>query len=355
MRRVLAFVASFALAHAAATYGVVSLGSYGGSYATGTRIAANGQASVWALDGNDRDVAVGNGSVLSTSAQANAINSSGEVVGTTIGSDGARATVWHSGIADLVLGTESYGLGINEAGDIAGSRLSNGQMRAFVSSGNSITDLATGGIWSTAYDINSFGSAAGSVLRSNGTFRAFVSTTDGGVTTIGTLGGSNSYAQALNDSGAVVGTSQTTSGALRAFLYDGVLRDLGTLGGTLSAAYDIDSAGHVVGYSLDSTGRSRAFLWVGGVMIDLNSLIDPASGWTLDAAYGVNDAGQIVGSGTWNGQSTAFRLDPLRISNQLQRADVVEPVPEPSWLLPVGSVLLLVAHRAFRQRSAPGD
>jgi probable HAF family extracellular repeat protein len=47
-------------------------------------------------------------------------------------------------------------------------------------------------------------------------------------------------------------------------------------------------------------------------MIDLNTLIDPASGWTLQYASAINDVGQIVGYGlNPSGQQDAFLLDPV--------------------------------------------
>lgn len=51
------------------------------------------------------------------------------------------------------------------------------------------------------------------------------------VTDLDTLGGSNSYATAVNSSGQVVGYAQTGSGDDHAFLYsNGMMTDLGTLG-----------------------------------------------------------------------------------------------------------------------------
>ncbi len=58
-----------------------------------------------------------------------------------------------------------------------------------------------------------------------------------------------------------------------------------------------------------------AFIWVDGTgTVDLNDLIDPASGWTLSGAYAINDNHEIVGMG-WingeprvNGQERAFKM-----------------------------------------------
>jgi hypothetical protein len=45
-------------------------------------------------------------------------------------------------------------------------------------------------------------------------------------------------------------------------------------------------------------------------MVDLNSVIDPGSGWVLESARGVNNSGQIAGYGTFEGRTRAFRLSP---------------------------------------------
>ena len=80
---------------------------------------------------------------------------------------------------------------------------------------------------------------------------------------LGTLGGSRSYASAINDSGQVVGSSNLAGDQNnRAFLYkDGKMTDLGTLGGTSSEAKGINISGQVVGWSDNSSGQRRGFLY----------------------------------------------------------------------------------------------
>ena len=75
---------------------------------------------------------------------------------------------------------------------------------------------------------------------------------------LGTLGGSRSWASAINDSGEVVGSSYLAGDQNNhAFLYkDGKMIDLGTLGGTSSVAkgiYVTDST-KVVGWSVTRSG-----------------------------------------------------------------------------------------------------
>ena len=293
--------------------------------------------------------------VMSSSAgQSNGINNSGTVVGTTYTGSGARATVWNEKGEQLLPtlgGTESYGLAINNSGNVAGSATNaSGFAHAFLTMGDSIRDLGTlGGDWSSAYGVNDRLDVVGYSQSSSGTFGAFLWRPETGMLAIPTLGGANSYAFGINESGSVVGTSNTLRGTTEGFLYQGgEVRSLGTLGGYGSYAYGINERNHVVGYSHDHAGRSRAFVWLDGVMYDLNAIVGALDGWTLDAAYGVNESGQIVGSGTYNGVATAFRLDPvlrpdpvpLGLSQPLVSDPAAVPEPGTSVLLLLGTVLL---------------
>ena len=144
------------------------------------------------------------------------------------------------------------------------------------------------------------------------------------ITDLSTLGGSNSDAWGINNSGHVVGFSGITGdSACHAFLYDGTaMHDLGTLGGSTSWAYRINNNGQVIGWS-DITGdfANHAFLYDGDNMIDLNTLLPIGSSWVLEKAYSINDSGQIIGKGYINGQYKSF---------------LMTPVPEPATLLLLG-------------------
>src|SRR4029078_4747991 len=129
------------------------------------------------------------------------------------------------------------------------------------------------------HDINNLGQITG-VDLANG--HAFLYS--GGVKTdLGTLGrSSSSDAWGANESGQVAGSSNG-----HAFLYDGSLHDLGPLAGfsTIHTS-DLNSTGQVVGYSYNDFNNPRAWVYTGGVIRDLNTLIDPLSGWIVGAATG---------------------------------------------------------------------
>jgi probable HAF family extracellular repeat protein len=106
------------------------------------------------------------------------------------------------------------------------------------------------------------------------------------------LGGSfGSSGYGINNTGQVTGISYLAGNAQHAFLYsNGTMSDLGTLGGTDSAGLGINNAGQVTGSS-DITGNkaAHAFLYSSGTMSDLNSLIAPGSGVTaIDMGSGGN-------------------------------------------------------------------
>jgi probable HAF family extracellular repeat protein len=89
------------------------------------------------------------------------------------------------------------------------------------------------------------------------------------------------------------------------------MMDLGHLGGGTSRATAISNNGVVVRTSALINGTDHAFRWAqASGMIDLNTLLQPNSGWVLVEAYGVNDNGQITGYGLHNGTGHAFRFDP---------------------------------------------
>lgn len=277
------------------------------------------------------------------------INDSGQVVGTADTGDGFGHAFLYTGGSKVDLGAfgglASDGNGINNAGTVVGdAQIGGGNPHAFLlPPGGAVRDLGTlpsDDPVSVAFAINSAGQVTGGSSAgtggSSGPFHAFMYC--GGVMTdLGTFGGLYSNGFAINDHGEVAGYAETTVPEIdHAFLFSaGVMHDLGTLSlGGFSIASDVNNLGQVVGVS-----DNRAFLYTGSGMIDLNTLIDPASGWTLRNASAINELGQIAANAcTVDGACFAVRLDPV-------------PEPETCAMLLAG--LGLLGWRAQRRTPRP--
>ena len=138
----------------------------------------------------------------------------------------------------------------------------------------------------------------------------------GSLMDLGTLGGSFALAKGVNESGEIVGAA-TNQGdqALRAFVWKkGVMTDLGALqGDDCSIANGINARGQIVGTSFScAVGSENAALWENGSAISLNSFVPPESDLHLtgDDMY-INDRGEIAGTAIRpNGDVRAFVLVP---------------------------------------------
>jgi probable HAF family extracellular repeat protein len=140
---------------------------------------------------------------------------------------------------------------------------------------------------------------------------------------LGMLGGTESEAGGINGNGQVAGSSLLEGDEdYHAFLWtpttpsgtSGMMLDLGTLGGPNSYWYNVSADGQVIGASeveVVVSNYTHAFLYTSGNgMVDLNTLIDPLSGWELLDASAINDAGQITGQGLIGGEYHAYLLTP---------------------------------------------
>ena len=132
---------------------------------------------------------------------------------------------------------------------------------------------------------------------------------------LGTLGGSNGRAIAVNDAGEVVGWAMDQNENVLAFLWkNGAMTNLGTLSPLpFSNAQWINSREQIVGFAAPTDFSSHvAFLWEsGGPMVDLNTLIPPGSALQLAQALNINDRGEIAGDSLLsNGDHHAFLLIP---------------------------------------------
>jgi probable HAF family extracellular repeat protein len=162
----------------------------------------------------------------------------------------------------------------------------------------SIQDLGTlGGPQSEAAAINNKGQVVGradtAIKDASGFAISHAFLYDGTMHDLGTLAGGNSESLGINSSGGVTGDSQTSSGN-HPFYYDGTMHDLGANG----VGTGVNSAGHIVGYLNISGSITHAFYY-DGVIHDIGvPNFDPTLAFSH--AWGINDANTVIGS-TYNG------------------------------------------------------
>jgi probable HAF family extracellular repeat protein len=254
-------------------------------------------------------------------SEATGINASGQVVGNSTTGNGLTRGFVSSGSGMTDLGTlprgfSSHATAINDAGQITGwgdTLKPNSSFpqpdHAFLYSGGAMTDLGNisnapdnFGNFSAGMAINSSGEVAGWSIDANFDTHAF-RFSGGHMNDLGTLGGTESRATGINDSGTVVGWSNTSSdAATHAFKYAGSMTDLGTLSGNNgSSATAINNAGQIVGTSRFSGTPAFIYTDLTG-MVKLDTHVS-GDGWILSGASSINSAGQIIAYGA---NSTVF-------------------------------------------------
>jgi hypothetical protein len=148
---------------------------------------------------------------------------------------------------------------------------------------------------------------------------------DGKIVNLGTLGGNQSGAGAVNGRGEVAGAALNSTTdpfpsrapyfdffyfgngtESHAFLWrDGTMQDLGTLGGPDSAAFFVNQKGQIAGSSdvdfnvnpVTGGPTVHPFLWENAEMLDLVAGAPPGMfGGTFGIATWLNDKGQVLGT-----------------------------------------------------------
>lgn len=146
---------------------------------------------------------------------------------------------------------------------------------------------------------------------------------------LGTLGGLNSWARGINNSGVIVGESDTSDRRVRAFRWsNGTMTDLGTLGGNNSSAAAINDSGDIVGWAEDADGVRRAVIWLGGTQIrDLNSqvLVTDQGKVFMTEGRAINEHRQVVGWGNTQSSSATQMAFLLRLATttEVSAADAI--------------------------------
>jgi len=177
-----------------------------------------------------------------------------------------------------------------------------------------VLDAPKGYLNEFAYSLNDHGDAAGwanttqNPVDSLSTMHA-VYVHKGKAVDLGTLGGKNSRAYALNNGGVVVGSADLADKSSRAFRYSaGHLEALDPLaGGKFSIAFAVNEAGVVSGGAAieDATVPVQpvhAVIWHGSKPQDLGVLVPGRS----SVAYGINNRNDAVGVADTRTDQTVF-------------------------------------------------
>jgi probable HAF family extracellular repeat protein len=188
-------------------------------------------------------------------------------------------------------------------GDIAGLP-SPTAWHAFLWQSGTMRDLGTlGGPDSFAVAVNETGQVAGFSFTDSIPSPTFGFPTvhpflwdQGRMIDLGTFGGTFTGVSALNNRGQVTGISFITGDvAIHGYIWEhGALTDMGTLGGENSGAGWINDAGQVAGTADLPDGTHHAFIWQDGIMTDLGTVSgDPCSNGGM-----INARGELIGTST---------------------------------------------------------
>jgi probable HAF family extracellular repeat protein len=163
---------------------------------------------------------------------------------------------------------------INSSGQVVGALNlgSNSVYHAVLYSNGVVTDLGSvNGTNSYAYGIAGNGQIVGSTNISGNNVRDVFLYANGTMNDLGTFGSPQVEPRGMNNGGQIVGDADFGNNELHAFVYsNGVMTDLGTLGGTQSYTEAINSSGQAVGTAYTaSNAKYRAFLYSNGMMNDL--------------------------------------------------------------------------------------
>ncbi len=369
-------------------YEVKDLGTLGGTSSFGTGINSNGMVVGVATTAGGQSHAflvtnaaspmVDLGTLGGDSSAAFGINGSGVVVGVAFTADEIGRPFFYDGqlhdLSPVVGGTNGIAGAINDRGQLVGlaGELGAGE-RGFILDQGTVSYLTHRFAYGTnqlnsPQAINASGVVVGAAYVTMpgevSVFRAFRQL-NGTMTDLGTFVGvtastnADSFANGINDAGAVVGRAQdaSTGGRFRAYVQTvGPLLNLGVLGGAVSEseAVGINNRGQIVGHSGTASGRTHAFVYQNGVMADLNDLIPTNSGWELVFAGAINERGQIVCTGNIGSAQRAVLLTPVTGRVELVGFEVNQAVQDWNNSVPLiaGKATLVRAHFQSRETNA---
>jgi len=240
---------------------------------------------------------------LIDSAQAMDINDAGNVVGWLFTDSGTEAFIYTDQVYlfDLPQGS-SKAYAIDSEGRVAG-RLSGEVEQSFLDDGTH--HFLAPELNAYAIDMNDAGQVLIKDLRQNG-FHTLRVQTDGSMVDLGTLGGASTQATDINESGQIVGWSQTADGKYQAFSWEnGKMKALAEPAWTYSSAVAVTDSGDILIKASVGT-QKYVYLLRDGKLIDLENL-----GGGYVEVSDMNNSGQIVGWTETNGRFRAFLANPL--------------------------------------------
>ena len=242
------------------------------------------------------------------SAWGRGINSSGQIVGTVEESQMSHGFFWNGSSMNLLETFNEYEIlsadGINDKSQIIGRAFDGVNYQAYVWQNGAFTSLGSlGGGHSYAFAINNVGQVAGSSTNAYGVEEAFI-WENGVMQGLGSsFGGGSSYIHDINDMGVGVGWAAATGG----FMWDGAATSLEPSPGGIAVPLAVNNHGIAVGTTYNPSHTERASIWVNGELTDLHDLV-PGSPWHFLRVTDINDQNQIIGIG-WNaGVGSAFMM-----------------------------------------------
>ncbi|MBL0063246.1 MAG: hypothetical protein IPP40_17635 [bacterium] len=239
-----------------------------------------------------------------TDAIAYDLNNFDVVAGTSgidfAGANANRAVRWNNGVVEdlgtLPGGSRSQGYGINDSGWVAGYghyfQAGSEYWRPVLyrdGIGMTILDGVTGGY---AYDVSNLGQVVG--LTSGG---GYTWTVAGGLNLLAApVGWGSTRAGGISKDGNwVSGSVLSASGNLIQFARWSIATGWQWFSGVNNSGMaSINRSGDCVG---SGSGLTGYFYTDSLGLRDVNTFINPASGWVVNTVSDINDAGQIVGSG----------------------------------------------------------
>lgn len=355
---VLSVLTFSAQAAAPGHYSVTSLGGM-----TGLDLNNHGQVVgyLWDSASAQSQAAMYNGGVVSSIAAAtgqsiaNGINDAGQISG-NFGQYGGTGFLYAAGSFTAFSNLET--VGIDNNGNVAGTTYEqvpwgNPIAYAGLYSNGQITQVGLGGEYMHPLGISKGGTMYGFGSTASDHMNPF--TYNAGVTTnYSSVIGGPAFIGAANEQNQVLGTSMGSSG--EHFIYSkGALEYLPAGVGF----YGINNSGWAVGgqQDVDTLGWVKGLLRVDGVSYDLNSLIDPASGWTITSANVINENNQILAEGC-NASGCQSVLLSLTgggsPSGSPLAGSPVAAVPEPETygMMLLGMAAIGVAARRRRKQAA---